>query len=288
MFLDEDERLIVIDQKVAPISLEDKKHLRDAGIKTVLAESYVSWHQVEPEKGEFNWDYIRSYIDECREAGLKVMLATYCMPPSWVPGTFCRGNVELNWHTPECWLNPLDEEGFYLELGFMFELLYRCSADDEDICFFYAMPAGGERLMPTGMGCTEEQAVHIVGWRQSLFANYATDLWTSFHPAAIPEKRGNEHCEAVYAALESAFPNHTHSRLLWTYFVSSGSQWMLDERYWVGAEYAKNVVANAKRLDRWGARGMIMSPYDWRYAPVAIEEVLPAVREALEILSEER
>jgi len=284
VFLDEEERLIVVDQKVSPISQEGKRLMREAGVKTVLAEAVVSWHNIEPERGSYYWDDLDRYVNETREAGLKMLLATYCIPPSWVPGAYSLGAEEPNWHVPEVWLNPLNQEGAALELDFIHRLMERYAAPDT--CCYYSMPATGERLMPPTLGCTRGQAVEIVLRRQEVFAQYTLDLWTSFHPAAKQARVGNEHIYAVYSALEFSFPQHEQHRLLWTYFTSADCQWQLDWRYWVGAEYAKNVVANAARLDKWGARGLIMSPKNWKDGPVTVdEEVISATRAALEILS---
>lgn len=282
MFLDSDERLIVVDQKAALMSQEEKRLMCEAGVRTVLPEGTVSWHDIEPRRGIHHWDNTDRYVNETRKTGLKILLPVYSLAPSWVPGVVCSNDIDLYWHVPRSWLDPLSEEGALLELEFIQQLLERYTA--ADICCYYAVPVTGECMLPPTLEYTEKQAIEIVLHRQELFAQYTTDLWTSFHPAI---RTGNEHCNAVYTALESSFPDHVHHRLLWTYFTCADTQWKLDRRYWVGAEYAKNVVANATRLNRWGARGLIMAPYNWRSGPGVIDDrVISATRTALKILGQ--
>ena len=288
MFLEPGERLIAVDQKVEPMSLESKIRLRDSGIRTLLCEGFVSWQNIAPTPYTFNVDLLDRLVDENREAGLKTMLSMYNQVPMWVPGAIVTRQNDPNWHTPAVFLSPFNSAGFEEELDFLDRVLDHFDIAG-DVCCYYATPGGGERVVPAGLGgATAAEAVKIATTRQSVFADYLSDLWTCFHPAAIPDNVGNEHLDAVHAALLEKFPIHTHHRILWTFFTSEGCQWQLDyDSYWVGAEYATNVVKNARRISDWGAYGLIMAPTRWHDGPVVVtDKEIAEIEKALEILGE--
>jgi hypothetical protein len=282
-FIEENERLILVDQQVGRVSADGKALLHAAGIKTVIAEGILSWHKIEPEKGVFHWEYTDRYVEETLGTGMKLLLAMYGSAPAWVPTAFHDGVHRCQWGDRERWIDPLHSLAVLEEANFILRAIERYSRSG--VCCYPAIPQGGSRLMPPSMSCSEKQAAAIMLRRQSPFALYNEDLWTSLHPAAIPDGVGNEHADAIYEAMEKAFPNHNHWRLLWAFFASAGCQWQLDDRYWVGAEYARNVAKNARNL--WGARGMIMAPSDWRDGPVEVNDfVVSQVKEALGILGQ--
>ena len=129
--------------------------------------------------------------------------------------------------------------------------------------------------------------MRIVIQRQNAFARHATDLWTAFHPNTVHEGCGNEHFDAIYEAMEEKFPTHTLRRILWTFFGSKTPSPPIDERYWVGAGYARGATRHARILNELGGGGLIMAPCNPR-RPGANEitsRILRQTRTAIEVLS---
>ena len=279
-----DERLIVVDQKVSPLLLDDKKRLRDVGIKTILAEGFASWQDISSTPYTFNPKLLERYVEGSRRAGLKTLIAMYAQVPKWVPGSYLTWDQDRQWGAAEAVLDPFDLDGFEEELEFLEAVADHFDAID--ICCYYSMPSSGERLLPRGLGgCTQAEAIEIAKARQTVFANHSNDLWTCFHPA-INDGVGNEHIDAVHKALLREFPVHTHHRILWTFFTHPDTQWELNhDRYWVGAEYAVNVAKNAQLIGDWRAYGLIMAPTRWQDGPVVVtDKEITEIEKALEIL----
>ena len=283
MFLDSDERLMVVDFLCNQMSFAGRKALHDeAGVKTILSESVVSWHEIEPVQGQYNYDRVNRYIDECRQIGLKVAFQFYVTAPHWVPGVMVRHGQCYHYDVPNAYVNPFNVDGFQAELEFIYRTLEHISAPD--VMGFYGMPRNGERLLLKGMTCTEEQAVDIVISRQACFAQWSDELWTAFHPNTVHEGSGNEHFGAIYKALSRTFPTHTERRLLWTFF-SCRTPPKIDDRYWCGAQYARKVERNSAHLENAGGGGVIVGPYHPLKEPgVVTPKIVRQIGNAVKIL----
>lgn len=304
--MESDERLLLLQQRRNPLEQESLARFADAGIKTVRISPWVSWHECEPEPGEYNWDAPDRIIDTARSAGLKVAVHLYDRAPDWLE----EGKIEYfyNEGTPfgpqllwgGSWLavDPFNTYAREKEAEFLEVALEHLTVPGEVECS-YAMPYDAERILPFGLGeYTEKMCVDLVVERQRIFARYSSELWTAFHPhhadgrgsvdGSTHPHVGNEHTFACYEAMRATFPEHTLNRILYMFFMPDSPLEPSPTyvKHWVGAEYAANVVAHAMVLDSLGVWGMVMAHshdhYDPRQPyPGEYEEVAKAI----EILS---
>ena len=282
MFLDQDERLLLFHHKPVPLTLDELKGFRDAGIKTVKHSArQTSWHAIEPAPGTYNWSEVDKCVELSLKADMKVILDLYWRAPDWISHKieFHRSAgtsfLDPDWCYPVSWLavNPFYEEACIAEELFLHEACRRYNSP-EMMCA-YAMPHGGERILPflTGVDYTEQQCINIVYYRQAVFAQYYDELWTTFHPwAADPTKEsvdgttlpriGNEHIDAVYDALLRGFPDHTMNHFITVFFAAAGPfKLSVKDRYrvWTGAQFVHGAPGNAKRIDKFDVYGLIMA-----------------------------
>lgn len=310
MFLDPEERLILFHQRSNELSLESLCGFRDAGIKTVEHDArFCSWHEIEPVPGKYRWDILDRLIDKCREANLKSSIGVYWRAPDWLGGCINQERTAGTWWLapdrafPDSWrvVDPLNLDVLERELEFLHRVCAHYTAPD--VMCRYAMYYGGERIMPFFSEYTEQQVIDTVLSRQRVFALYSDELWMSLHPfhadgtASIDgktlQKVGNEHMWAVFDALAAAFPKHTIHNFVTEFFVTNTET--LSEQVsrfnpaitkWVGAQFTKGVVHNARRLEDYGLWGMLMA-HDWIYnerQPTAWD--FNRTAEAVEILND--
>jgi hypothetical protein len=272
--VDPDERLILFEQRQAPLSLESLTTFREIGIRTVMIHcQYTSWHEIEPSPGTYNWDVPDRIVDRATRAGLKIVLNTYWRAPDWLEGTITRPGINVSdrkvFHTHWCAVNPFDERAMAAEARFVRKVCERYSSPS--ILCRYGMPYSAERLLPRGLWpYTEEQCIEVMLSRQRIFAEYGTELWTSLHPGPAlgftsvdghtPEKVGNEHLWVIHDTLVREFPHHTINRFITEYFLGHGP-WPCaigGVKTWVGAQYVRGVVENAGRIGDWDVWGLIM------------------------------
>ena len=248
MFLDTDERLVLLQHRVRPLSLEVLEGFRDAGIKTVRNSARtVSWHEIEPARGgPMDWSAVDQFVGLSLKAGLKVVLEFYWRAPDWVTAKqeFVRGphtsfidpdgvyevdGKEASWLA----IDPFHQDTLDEELEFLDKACQRYSSDR--VLVGYAMPYQGERILPFWLPIqyTEEQCVDIVLQRQRVFAQYHDELLSAFHPwsydpvtesidrSTMPH-HGTEHMHAAHRAILKEFPNHTLNHFISTYFAYGG------------------------------------------------------------------
>jgi len=130
------------------LTLEDRCRLFDVGIRT--ASEQPSWREVEPEKGEYNFDYMDDIVHMNREAGLKTSFGVpFTILPDWIPNEW-KGlgkdgiYIDANEHMSvlSFWNNEAQE---YLD-NYIRLLLDRYS--EEDIAFRFEEYQGGEGAYP--------------------------------------------------------------------------------------------------------------------------------------------
>ena len=280
MFLDQDERLLLFHHRQGPLSLDVLKGFRDAGIKTIKhAARQISWHEIEPTPGVYNWKAVDECIELSHQADLKVMLDVYWRAPDWINAkrewvrtagtTFIDpdGIFDVSWLA----VNPFDSKSMDQEEKFLHKI---CERYSPDVLCCYAMPHSGERILPFFSNpYTEEQCVDTVLRRQKVFAEYYDELWTHFHPWAAdprieavdrstPTWNGNEHMEAVHDVIIETFPEHTLNNFITVFFADAGPfklptrEWF---KIWTGAQFTVGVVPNSRAIDTYGIHGLIMA-----------------------------
>lgn len=309
MFLDSDERLLLLQQRQNPLERESLNHLAEAGIKTVLLGEWSSWHEIEPSPGgPYNWDAVDRRIDMAREAGLRVGVQVYWRAPDWLEtgkvefvyseGTSFIGPQEQVYGLSWVAVDPFDAEALELEAEFLEHACEHYTVPGEVECF-YAMPYSGERILPFGLGeYTEQMCVDVVMGRQRIFAKHSNELWTALHPFHADGRSsvngsthphvGNEHRLACFEAMKAEFPTHQLNRIFYNYFMPGFGTPVSPQyiKHWVGAEYIACVRAHAAMLDERGVWGMIMahshSSFDIRQPTPSEYDV---VAEAVEFLA---
>ncbi|GAA1486691.1 beta-galactosidase [Brachybacterium fresconis] len=86
------------------VRLEDIELMREAGV-TLVSVAIFAWAMLEPREGEYDFAWLDEVMDDLREAGIKVALATAtASPPPW-----------LTRHHPE--ILPVTEDGTVLGQG---------------------------------------------------------------------------------------------------------------------------------------------------------------------------
>lgn len=305
--LDDDERLILLHQRDAPLTLETMQAIRDAGIETALAQTWVSWHEIEPLPGIYNWSVPDELVARHKRAGLKTLLALYYKPPTWVRRIFYDAHAEsfhrdVVFEVPWSAADPFDPDTAQAERDFLHRACERYSA--ADVTCYYAMHRSGERILPPGTGEFEEHEIvdGVVMPRQRIFAQYSDELWAAHHRAPVGSGAGNEYLWACFEAMKREFPNHVVNRIIYTFFTLPGWEYELGlkgggvDKYWVGAEYCSNVVRNAGRITQYNAWGMVMGSINiepvsqsdvvYRAPPQPTPEEIEAIAEAVRILGE--
>jgi len=306
MFLDSDERLLLLHQPDNSLTLESLRGFRRAGVKTSMCTNWASWHEMEPEPGVYNWEPLDDVVARTRAAGLKLLIPLYFRPAPWVR-CICykiEGIEEGSdgiWGLPWCAADPFDPDTMEAERKFLHRVCQRYTADD--VTCFYAMHVAGERIVPptrpdllgekhpayTNYAYTERQIVGLVVSRQRVFAQYSDELWNAFHAAAVHDGTGNEYLWACFEALKREFPDHIINRLIYTFFSLGCEGHQADiqgVKHWVGAEYCANVVQSAGRIDPLGIWGLIMAPSDpARGRRQSTPADFAAVAQAVEILN---
>jgi hypothetical protein len=286
MFLGQDERLLLFHQRPNPLSRGSLESFRDAGIKTIHWEArYISWHEIEPEPGVYNWDVPDRIVQTAREVGLKSILDVYWRAPDWVDGCLDIVRNAGTWFLPpdrtfpDSWraIDPFNEESMKKEAEFLELMCCRYSAPD--VLCRYAMHYGGERIIPFGVKSKydEQFCIDTVVRRQRIFAEYGSELWTAFHPllgtaatsvdATTVPYVGNEHISAVYSALVDEFPDHTLNIFITEFWPRLGTFEIFDGhkeklevvKKWVGAQFIDGVKANSRRVSDHNLWGLIMA-----------------------------
>lgn len=292
MFVGENERLIVVDQRgaQAPLDGADFRALAAVGVRTVLLEAWASWHAIEPNPSQYDWQALDERVELALASGMKVLLPTYHRAPDWWAEVLPKAAVYGNGTDAAYGLRHLALDPRWVGVAEA-EQVFICAICEHYLNWMgvrciYGVPYLGEAIMPKGAWNRDIVQGAVIN-RQRVFAAYGDELWTSFHPAYNSQGYGNEYTQAIYAAMREKFPDHRLNRLVWTFFTSEGCQWKADveARHWVGAEYADNVVRNAGRLSQWGMWGMICA-----LRPFAAEGALEhwridAVGEAIELLN---
>jgi hypothetical protein len=306
MFLDNDERLLLFYQRPTPLTPESMAGFRKAGIRTIhFGARSMSWHELEPSPGNYNWGPIENVINQARQAGLKSIVDVYWRAPDWLKeGTIeiVRGPGTVNvapdrvWDLPWLSVSPFSEYAMQAEAEFVEQACKHLTAPD--VLCRYAMHYGGERILPFGLPeYTEEDCVNLVLRRQRIFAKYADELWTAFHPhmaeaitGSIDRTThphvGNEHLWACYDAMRKEFPNHTLNQFVTELFVHSSFNVHIEGvRVWVGAQFISGLRANAARAKDYGAYGLIMAHHGIdELDKQPTERDFGIVKEGLEIL----
>lgn len=312
MFLEQHERLLLFHNRVPSFDLavESLKGIRKAGIETAfLGPCWASWHEIEPKPGVYDWSVTDEIIARHRETGLKMILSLYMLAPNWLEGCHNVARTEGTTDIPPTFnfpgtsyrtVDPFNEDNMAREAEFLHRVCKRYSSPDILCC--YAMPHGGERLLPSYLGktYTEQNCIDIVLARQNIFAEYGDELWTTFHPDFATAKRGwidscthpnlgNEHLWACYDAMREKFPRHTLNQFISIFFGPGGPPDRYkneDVKTWVGAEYVSGVVGNARKIPTYNLWGMLMGAQH-RYAPNVKQPGLgeyAEVEKAVEIL----
>jgi len=264
MFLDNDEHIILLQQRPNPLTPESLRLFRQAGIKTIMHIPMCSWHEMEPARGTYNWDVGDRVIDLARSANLKSIIGLYVRSPDWawpypIVAPWYNGGIDTLFNLPVHAVNCFIPEALAAEIDFLEHACDHYTANDVQCC--YAMPYGAERIIPQNMPYVAEKLIEVVLARQRVFGQYSDDLWTAFHPspASNKENTGNEHLWACYAAMQQAFPSHTLHRIIYTFFtLCSFQNDIADTKLWVGAEYAANVLKHAQVLGQYNAWGLVM------------------------------
>ncbi|WP_087017626.1 beta-galactosidase [Thaumasiovibrio subtropicus] len=93
----------------------DLQLMHEAGIKLIrTAEIFNSWDRIEPEPGQYDFDFLDAFFDRCHAYGMKILLGTgTCSPPFWLTkeypdvnllsssGKQYPNNVSYTWACPD-------------------------------------------------------------------------------------------------------------------------------------------------------------------------------------------
>jgi len=306
MFLDSDERLLLLHQPANPMTPESLRGFRRAGIRTSICSNWASWHELEPSPGVYYWDTLDQVVESTISAGLKALIPLYFHPATWVPCIHYKiegiqAAPDDFWGLPWFAADTFDPDAMEAEREFLHRACERYTTDG--VACFYSMHVAGERIVPptrpdllgeghpahANYAYTEQQIVDIVLARQRVFAQYSDELWNAFHAATVHDGTGNEHLWTCFEVLKQEFPAHTINRLIYTFFSlgCEGHQADIEGvKHWVGAEFCTNVVRNAGRIDPLGVWGLIMGPSHYELSPgQPAPGAFEAVAEAIEILN---
>lgn len=264
MFLDNDEHILLLQQRPNPLTLASLREFKSLGIKTIMHIPWLSWHEMEPTPGNYLWATGDAVIDLARQAGLKSILGLYVRSPDWawpypIIAPDYNGGIDTLFNLPVQSIDCFNPIALDAELNFLTRACAHYTSSDVQCC--YAMPYGAERIIPPNMPHTEQQVIDLVLARQSVFARYSDNLWTAFHPSPAQNHEGtaNECLWTCHNAMLNTFPRHAHNRIIYTFFtLSSFKNDIPGTKLWVGAEYCANVLTHAKVLFQYNAWGMVM------------------------------
>lgn len=258
MFIQPDERLIIMDTFIRPLEADEMHALHLAGVKTVYYLG-IRWDKMQPTPGApMDYSEIDAYIERARWAGLKVLLPFCWSFPAWKPDDwfYSREEIEGSYGIMS-YTNPtvaaeIDE--------FICTLINRYRG--EDLQVVYALPCNGEfafHKWPID-GFAHIDAFELAEWvckRQELLAAQYGEVWTAYHPYTNPV-----YWRPVYDTLFERYFGCKHYGIIFTYVQHSQPhiKTLLDYNkqrgmtYYVGSEYVQGIRSNMDKIKNNGMR----------------------------------
>lgn len=170
-FIADDEHIVLVDYATLydrPLTGDDLRRARDCGVRSVML--YLNWHDIEKERGHYDWSSIDPIVERIRRAGLKAIVKNYLyqiplfLPESWYErdergfrlrnvGTWnYNGDIGLD----HCGvLSPWHPDAWAYHLGFVEQVCGHFASPDV-LCINIA-PANGEAINP-GANCFHDES----------------------------------------------------------------------------------------------------------------------------------
>jgi hypothetical protein len=253
-FLDADDRLIIMDINRSTydhadpdysLKADEMKRLREAGIRTVLQQMW--WRDIE-RGGRRDWTLVDIGIDRAREAGLKVLLQCYQMPPADLPADWYMRTE--NGEGLEYFSIWNDQAADYEE-AFVRDLAARYAGDDvllmnslvtdgetllvlEPSWFDPAARASYNAVVGPGSPPNRLKPVRAQQWnwiRDSMICKMVQyqalllevqahdEIWMSMHPwIQHNPNTGTQFTHDILRALREAFPDVSIMWMLYTFY----------------------------------------------------------------------
>lgn len=264
MFLQPDERILIMDSWNRPLTADEMRALHVAGVQTVYYQGGVRWDEMQPQpNAPMDYSQLDAYMDRARWAGLKVLLPFCWSFPAWKPDDwFYSREVQEGSYGIMSYTNPVTA----LEIdSFMTALINRYRMDDFQLVF--ALPCNGEfpyhKWPIDGRWHTDPDA--LIDWvckRQEILAAQHGEVWSAYHPYTNPE-----YWHPLHDALFNRFFGCRHYGIIFTYVQHSQPHIkpLLDYNkqhgmtYYVGTEYVQGMRSNMDKIKRGGMR-MLTAP----------------------------
>ena len=288
MFIEQDERIIIMDiggakgfkngievpeLVVRPnlLPVDDLKHLRDIGIKTVYAQGMLDWNVIQPDLGaELNFDKLDEYIERMQQSGMKAIVPFIEVAPTWkTDDWYIRRDYYgiPNYRSEEA---AMDYDAIAQALlprydKKYFQLTYGIPSGGEFAVHFHAynsrLTLPGDEILPTKV---------LVDWvigRNSLLEPQHNEIWTAYHHLTHPVWM-----DELYNAMRVEFPSSEFYGIQFTYFgpvnrrrnmipdlQHARDTWGI--KYFVGSEYCQGLREHTPIAIEHGVWGFITSPF---------------------------
>lgn len=315
-FLDDDEFLLLMDiaiqgpsnpseygvlpsSRYKHISKDELLMLRSVGIKTTLPFQCI-WSEIEPEKGNYNWEYLDGYVNRAESVGMKTILFTPTHGfPTWFPDSYfawTKGN-KVHREAISFW-NPKAREE---HIKFIQKMAERYASNTCLIAFvpfsagetvylnepaFYdpsavesyyrysnqreMLPEKDNQKTEDWLRCSYKET--ILNYQFVVAnANKHKEIWMMLHPAIADfgglYGNGNKWIEDILAYLKTGIPdaklNHIYfTWVQWERYWNKMNDWRarFDQNVFGGAEYAEGLPTTTPKAIENGLRGQILAP----------------------------
>lgn len=270
MFLEKDERLIIIDigysinpihESWTPFTISELQSLEKVGVKTIWLGNRTWLH--------LDWQIIYNDVNNVLEnTNLQILLPFFETPPddTWLlNGNIDYANSDVGKSIDEVTLKFIDHFSY---------------AKDR-VQLIYSYMYGGEFVWHKGPGSIESaDVVHLdpplsseivaefIVERQKILSAQHDEVWTSLHDIlGYCENKHLNRPQIINEALYAEFPDCEHYRVQYSYFRLMVSDYARSyikcnprSKYFVGSDYAEGLITNFDEGLDLGVWGFVTAP----------------------------
>lgn len=215
MFLQPDERVIIMQEAISPFTVEELIAMRGAGVKTVYLQGVVRWHDMQPEAGApIDYTRVDGEVEKCLKAGLKALLPQLYQCPRWKPdGWYLKRTANSIPHPGS--LQAADDIDEWTR-----KLIERYGGPEVQVV--YSIPENGE--FPDTDWPTNHHPIpgDVIAWfvtgRMAALAAQHGEIWEALHHYGNPP-----YIDPVFVSLAHAYPGLPHYNIQFTHFVHTWS-----------------------------------------------------------------